>query len=162
MFPSRNVRSDTTGENKGAGEAGQRSRESRRPNRGVPPDVGERSSNSQSARHVIHFIFDHSRLSTPYEFGASSRPGIVIDDITHGEAAHRLHATRGVTAWELLAVPPRCLPLRRRVRGRRHRCRHRRRPRRPRSAGSRRRCGSSGRTLNSRRDRDRTLRLKNL
>lgn len=102
----------------------------------------------------IHFILDHSRLSTPYEFGAPPRPGIVIDDITYGKAAHRLHATRGVTAWELLAMPPRCLPLRRRGRGRRHRCRHRRRLRRPRSAGSRRRCGSSGRSgLNSRGDR---------
>lgn len=75
---------------------------------------------------------------------------IVIDDITHGCVQVRppvtYYVTRGVTVWELLAaVPPRCLPLRRRGRRRRrHRRRHRRRcrSRRPRSAGSRRRCGA--------------------
>lgn len=135
------------------------SKEPRRSNRGAPPDLANNRAirnpcvppAAEYSPRIIHFILDHSRLSTPCDSGAP-RPGIVIDDITHGagalQATHRLHATHGVTVWELLAavaVPPRCFPLRRRGRGRR-----RRRPRRPRSAGSRRRCGSSGRVRGTR------------
>lgn len=68
----------------------------------------------------IHFIPDHSRLSTPCDFGAP-RPGIVIDDITHGAGvaghppvtcytrSHCLGATGGASSL-LSSTPPRPRP----------------------------------------------------
>jgi len=67
------------------------SREPRRSNRGAPPDLANNRAirnpcvppATEYSPRIIHFILGHSRLSTPCDSGAP-RPGIVIDDITHG------------------------------------------------------------------------------
>ena len=58
-----------------------------------------------------------SRANRPRTRSRSSDNNCHHSDITHTRriCCHRLRAvTRGVTVWELLSVPPRCLPLRRR------------------------------------------------
>jgi len=92
----------------------------------------------------MHPLYLYRSLAFIHAEFEAPRPGIVIiDDITHGAgvAGHppitRYTRSHCLGATGLAVVPPRCLPLRRRGRGsRRHRCRHRRRPRRPRSAES--------------------------